>query len=521
MSFVRRIMRLLGLAPGGPDAGVGSPVVSPASPSAGTSPGPPAPAARPTPPSSAGPAATGGLAGTADPADLADLRAAVEEALARDDGDALAAALAPRREEGKVLLAAWEREIAVTEDPEARTALGRRITALVAVYAQAFEDSEPLERLRRQASPEQQAAARMQEAQAAFRAGNFEEADDRAQEGLRALEPVELTGAGLALESSLLSLRGGVAARAESWDAAAGLFGHALDRARESGHADARAAGVINLLDLHTRRGTFIEAAPLLDEAVAAVAGGQFEDVLGRLLVERGVGQTGGGDLSGAIETFDRAVGLKPEWPFPWYQRGWARFLSGDPGGALDDYRECASRKTVFFTVQREIRCLEDVATGRIPIETYRTFCAIRDRIRQQPEEVETAARRMTERWPDFAPAWLLLAETFLVRGDVAGARDAAAESMRRDPDADTAAAALFVEWNVAKREGDGMARREAEERLERAYSESAAAHLVRRIREMGDRDVALRWTFSLDGSLQLEEVTPSDRTPPAPGSPG
>jgi tetratricopeptide (TPR) repeat protein len=445
----------------------------------------------------------------------------VDDALARDDGDALAAALAPRRDEGKALLAAWEREIAGTADPAEREALGRRISALVAVYAKAFGDPEPLERLRRQASPEQQAAVRMQEAQTAFRAGDLEMADRQAADGLRALEPVDVTGEALALESSLLSLRGGVAARTERWDEAADLFGRALDRARESGHADARAAGVINLLDLHTRRGTFVEAAPLLDEAVEAVAGGQFEDVLGRLLVERGVGQTGSADLPGAIETFDRAIALKPDWPFPWYQRGWARFLSGDPGGALDDYRECASRKGVFFTVQREIRCLEDVAAGRIPIETYRTFCAIRDRVRQQPDEVEAGARRMTERWPDFAPAWLLLAETYLVRGDGESAREAAAESMRRDPDADTAAAALFVEWNVAKREGDAMARREAEERLDRAYGESAAAHLVRRIRELGDRDVALRWTFSLDGSLQLEEVNPPDRTTPPPGSPG
>jgi len=477
---------------------------------------PPAPSSTGPPPSPSSPTSSD----SRDPAALADLGRAVEEAVARDDGDALAAVLASRREEGKALLAAWEREIAQTQDPEARNELGRRITALVAVYARAFDDPEPLERLRRQASPERQAAVRMQEAQTAFHAGDLEEADRRAAEGLRALEPVEVTGNGLALESSLLSLRGGVAARAERWDAAADLFARALDRARESGHPDARAAGVINLLDLHTRRGTFVEAAPLLDEAVEAVTGGQFEDVLGRLLVERGVGQTGNGDLPGAIETFDRAIGLKPMWPFPWYQRGWARFLSGDSGGALDDYRECANRKAVFFTVQREIRCLEDVAAGRLPIETYRSFCAVRDRVRQQPEDVEAAAHRMTERWPDFAPAWLLIAETFLVRGDGAGAREAAAEAMRRDPDVDTAAAALFVEWNVAKREGDVVARRAAEERLEQAYGESAAAHLVRRIHELGDRDVALRWTFSLDGSLQLEEVTPPDQTPPAPGSP-
>jgi tetratricopeptide (TPR) repeat protein len=492
LSFLRRLKRVLGLSPTGddPDPGVG----------AGSPAGPPAP----IPPE--------------------ELRRRIEDVLARDDAGTLAELLSPRREEGKVLIRTWEREIATAGTDTEREALARRITALVAIYAKAFDDPEPLEHFRRQAPPGRRAGAAMHEAQQAFRAGDLATADARAADGLAALDEIADAPPDpdrSALESSLLSVRGGVAAREERWDDAGDLFERALGEARASGHRESLSAALLNLLDLHTRRSRFADAEPLLDEARRAVEGGPYVDVLGKLLVERGVGQARAGELEGASATFDRAVELKPDWPFPWYQRGWVRFLSGDSGGALDDYRECASRRAVFFTVQREIRCLEDVAAGLLPIEAYRSFCAIRDRVRDQPDEVEDAARKMNERWPDFAPGWLLLAETRLAHSDPGGAREAAHEALRHDPDPDTASAALFLEWNVARKENDEESREEAEERLEKAYPESAAAHLVRKIRQVGGRDVALRWTFGLDGTLQLEEVTPPDRNPPAPGSPG
>ncbi|MCA9753230.1 MAG: tetratricopeptide repeat protein, partial [Gemmatimonadetes bacterium] len=451
---------------------------------------------------------------------VAALRARIEDAFTRDDASDIARVLDQNREGGKQLIAEWEQEIAITSDAARRVELARRITAIVAIYEKALGDSGPMDRLRRAATPERRARARMEEAQVAFRAGDLEKADASAADGLQALADATAAPDHLALESSLLSVRGGVAARAQDWDGALTLFGRALERARESGRRESVAAGALNLIDVHTRRGTFTEADEYLDVAAEHVTGTPLEDVLGKVLVERGVGLTTAGDVEPAIASFDRAIALRPQWPFPWYQRGWARFLAGDPGGALDDYRECAARKSIFFTVQREIRCLEDVAAGRLPIESYRSFCLVRDKAGQNPEEAEAAIDRIVERHPDFAPVWLTRAEIALARNDIEGATTAAEGALMRDPDPDTAAASLLLLWSLAKRTKDAAKVTELEQRLSSAYPESPAAQLVRRVAESPRRSFGLRWTYALDGTLQIEEVNPPDRTPPPPSSP-
>ena len=263
-------------------------------------------------------------------------------------------------------------------------------------------------------------------------------------------------------------------------------------------------------------------------EARELIDGPPLEDMLVKVLLERGVTLTSSGDLEIATEHFDAAVALRPEWPFPWYQRAWAHFLAGDSAAALDDYRACAERRSVFFTVQREIRCLEDVAAGRLPLDAYRAYCALRDLVRQSPDQVVEATSRLAERHPDFAPPYLLRAEALLAADDPRGARAATREALTHDPDPDTAAGALFLEWNLARRAGDEEAAREAAERLETAYEDHPAAEIVRRVLASPERDHALRWTFALDGTLVFEEVNPSDltspppaRKPPPPGSPG
>jgi tetratricopeptide (TPR) repeat protein len=329
-----------------------------------------------------------------------------------------------------------------------------------------------------------------------------------------------------ALESTLLAVRGAAAARREQWEDARARFDSSLQSARLSGRNDALAAALLNLIDLNTRLSRLSGDDGLLEEAPAAAAGTPYRDVLVKLLVERGVARTQAGDLAGAVAALDPAVELRPDWPFPIYHRGWARFLSGDSGAALDDYRACAQRKRVFFTVQREIRCLEDVAAGRLALDAYRSFCLLREHVQGKPAEVEEAAGRLLEAHPEFAPAHLLRAEARLALRDPDGAREAAREALRHDPDADTAAAALFFEWNVARVHGEEEAARAAGERLAGAYAEHPAAMIVERLRTAGGRNLTLRWTFAMDGTLHLEElerrgVTPPDRTPPSPGSPG
>lgn len=457
----------------------------------------------------------------------AGLRADVERAIGDDDADALARLLETRRDEGKALIREWSREMEAAADDAVRVDLARRITALVALYDRAFGDREPLGWFQRAGeSPSAGLVGlRLLEAQRAFAAGHFERADEEAAAGLTLLE-TEKTPEAAGLESTLLAVRGAVAVRRERWDDARDLFDRSLEAARAASRPEPLAAALLNRIDLATRRGQLADGEPLVDEACRAGKGTPYEDVLGRTLVERGVALTRSGDLAGAVATLDRAAEVKPDWPFPFYQRAWARFLMGDSGGALDDYRACALRKRVFFTVQREIRCLEDVAAGRLPIEAYRSFCLVRDRVRQDPQQVEEAAVRMAEKHPGFAPAYLLRSEARLVLNDPDAAREAAREALRQDPDPDTAAAALFLDWNVSRLRGETEAAAEAAERLRGAYAEHPAAMIVGKVLEHPEREMALRWTFAMDGSLHFEEMDPSainppDRKPPPPGSPG
>ena len=474
------------------------------------------------------------------------LRSQVEDAVARDDVSDLIAALQHRRDEGKRLIREYERELAAAPTGHARDSLIRRVTALVAVYAKAFEDDEPLGWFRREGEePERDlAAVRLQDAKRLVAEGQYEEAVARAASGLELLAERASSGVAYdaALASALLGVQGGARLRGGDLAAAEKLFRDSLDRARLSRDHAYLGAALLNFIDLCTHRGSFAEADEILEEAAVIAAAEiptaapdtpaapatpaadtRYGDVFAKVAIERGLALTRAGDLERAVAAFDHAARVRPEWPFPYYQRAWARLLAGDSGGALDDYRDCARRAPVFFTVQREIRCLESVAAGSLPIDVYRSFCAVRDGARTDPEATDEAAGHLIERAPGFAPAYVLRAEARLARGDGEGARAAAEAALLRDPDEDTAAAALFVQWSVARGRGDQKAAAQASERLETAYPEQPTAVLLRRLREAPGRDHAFRWTFAFDGTLRFEEVEPPtprpDRSSPPPGS--
>jgi Tfp pilus assembly protein PilF len=454
----------------------------------------------------------------------------VEDAIARDDALSLASALRSRREQGKELIRTYEHELKAAGSEAARKSLAHRLTALVAIYAKAFGDREPLRRFRRTRRPagSDPAMAKLDEAQSIFLERDFDRADEVARDALRLLESRdgEPSREEIGLRSTVLALRGGIAVRQERLEDAEELFARSLYWARRSERNVTLAAALLNLIDLHTRRANFAEADSLLEEVVGPVVDTKYEDILGKVLIERGVAQTRAGELWGAISSFDRAAEIRPQWPFPFYQRAWARFLSGDSGGALEDYRETARRRRVFFTVQREIRCLEEIAAGNLPLDVYRGFCAVRDHVQEKPEEVQRATSRLLEEAPRFAPAYLLRAEASLALRDLDGAREGARQALLNDPDEDTAAAALFLEWNISRHNEEQEAAATAAERLETAYRDHPAAKIVEKIRTSPDRNLALRWTFALDGSLHFQEVDPStliprDRRPPDSGSGG
>lgn len=327
--------------------------------------------------------------------------------------------------------------------------------------------------------------------------------DDRARS-----QPVAPSRVDLAVESALWAVRGGVAVHEGRLDDAKLHFERSRESALGSGSAAAIGAAALNVIDLDTRRGSCDAEDPRLEEAARATADAPQADILVKLLIERALAATRAGTIPAAIALYDRAIGIRPDWPFPWYQRGWARFLGGDAAGALEDYRECARLRSPFFTVLREIRCLEDVADGRVPIAALRSYCFLRDRIRERPAAVAQSIARLLERHPDFAPGHLLLAEAAVANGDPAGARESVTRALSSDPDPDTAAAALFLEWNLARAEQDEAAVSLAEERLLEAYRGHPPAEIVHRLR--GEpRDLRVRWTWALDGTFRMDEEAP------------
>lgn len=440
------------------------------------------------------------------------LRATVEELLAGDDADALAAFLRPRQAEGRELIRAWDREVAATDDIELRKRLARQITAVVAVYAHAFGDREPLEWFRRPGHvPEiEVATGRLEEARNLLASGSASESWVKADAGLRLLralrDPSEDV---LAVWSALAGIQGGAAIREGKLDEAAAHFEESLRVARRANRPDSLGAALINWVDVQTRRRSFEEAKAPIDEALAFVSDPPLGDALGKVLIERGVALVETAQLEDAIQTFDRAIALRPTWPFPLYQRAWARFLQGDSGGALDDFRSSAEIARVFFTVQREIRCLEDVAGGRLSIEAYRVFSARRGQIASDPGAVDVAMAELLELFPDFASGYLLRGEARLRLGDVDGAIENISDALAHDPDPDTASNALFLKWSIARQGGDAAAMAELEERLQTAYREHPAAMLVKRAPGL-PAEATIRWTYAFDGTL-LFDIPSSD----------
>lgn len=347
--------------------------------------------------------------------------------------------------------------------------------------------------------------AQIQAALQAFSAKDFVTADRLAEESAAHLAAGPETSETLAVRSNLTAIRGAAAIHRGEKDAAKQLFHASLDLARRSERDDAIGAALLNLVDSSFRRGALDEIPEILPEAIARTRTSPLGDFLGKVLLEAGIMRVREGKLPDSVVLFDHVCEFRPNWPTPFYQRGWTRFLQGDGGGALEDYREAARRAPVFFTVQREIRCLEDVASGELPFEVYRAFCVIREEAGRKPAETLAAATRIAERVPRFAPAHLLRAQTLRVQGMDEPAREAIRAALEHDPDPDTASAALFLEWDLARRANDEAGTLAARDRLLEGYPDHPPARILATIPAGQDTPIAVRWTYTLDGTLRFD----------------
>lgn len=116
--------------------------------------------------------------------------------------------------------------------------------------------------------------------------------------------------------------------------------------------------------------------------------------------------QTGeSGNLPGALQQFQQAHELAPEWPYPVYDTALTYLLMGEMDKALETYQRVDKMAPEGFSdTKRVIECLRREKDGRVPKGTFRKFIdAMRSRT---PEEHERQLLELTKSAPKFYPAW-------------------------------------------------------------------------------------------------------------------
>jgi tetratricopeptide (TPR) repeat protein len=110
-----------------------------------------------------------------------------------------------------------------------------------------------------------------------------------------------------------------------------------------------------------------------------------------------------------ALAAFARAAELAPDWPYPPYDAAFTHLLMSDHAAALAAYEQVdrlAPRG--FFTSKTAVWALRQEEAGRFRRGTYRDFLAIDDQ--PSPKRAARIAKRLLDRYPDYAPAALRLA---------------------------------------------------------------------------------------------------------------
>lgn len=146
----------------------------------------------------------------------------------------------------------------------------------------------------------------------------------------------------------------------------------------------------------------------------------------------RALGQAGKYDLS--ISKLQQAITLEPDWAYPVYDLAYTYLLKGDFSNALEYYRKTnALSPQGFFTAKTALYALEGEERGIFPKGIYLAYLQI-EWANDATQKLEIATA-ITEKVPDFAPAWKELA--CLQKNDAAREK-AIEQGLSRNPDADT-----------------------------------------------------------------------------------
>jgi tetratricopeptide (TPR) repeat protein len=115
------------------------------------------------------------------------------------------------------------------------------------------------------------------------------------------------------------------------------------------------------------------------------------------------------GKYKKALAEFARAAELAPEWPYPPYDAAFTYLLMNDDAAALASYEQVdrlAPRG--FFTSKTAVWALRQESLGCFPPGTYREYLSMD--WASSPKQEAKIARSLVDRHPDYAPAYMKLA---------------------------------------------------------------------------------------------------------------
>ena len=146
----------------------------------------------------------------------------------------------------------------------------------------------------------------------------------------------------------------------------------------------------------------------------------------------RQLGQTGKYDLS--ITKLEEAIKIQPTWAYPTYDLAYTYLLKGDFDNALKFYKKTDELEPKgFFTAKTAIYSLEGEKIGKFPKGLYTAYMQI-EWTDDNKKKLEIA-NTITQKVPDFAPAWKELANLL---DDKTSRLKAIEQGLSKNPDAET-----------------------------------------------------------------------------------
>jgi tetratricopeptide (TPR) repeat protein len=380
------------------------------------------------------------------PAPPADLRAALIDAVDREDWQGLAVLCERHQDEIRASFPAW-RQVPedVRRDPEAQGRYARGLITVAQLFEQSGDGSLIASLMGTQADNPMSAWQRaLGTAQSLLEQDQPGEAADLLRATLARVEGLAGTAV-VPLLSRTFGMLGVALFRAGDAQGAVEATRQAAKLCEEAGDSEGAAIYTANLQRMDggsavTFRDADGRAVPASDLGVAGgkpkyeVAGGDPVPPEATELHERGREAGGRGDLQEAAALFRQAAERAPRWAYPVYDLAYTHLLLKEPARAIEHYRrtlELSPRG--FFTAITALHTLEREARGDLPEGIYLAYVTL-ETIEDRARKAQSAAQ-LVEKVPAFAPAWKDLA---LAADDPAERLSAIQKGLAADPDPDT-----------------------------------------------------------------------------------